>query len=239
MTDKTTRKFPRPAEDDPRSAAGYQAFLDQAKWVVDWQWRRSESFERKAGAVLGFVGILVTLQTAVVRSIITVPRTPLTWVALGFLAFSGAFLIMAVVQSVAALGVGKYRAGNMDQLRREWEQYNGVGHLSDEGVIGLFADQLIREGQGEKSPIQSLHDDAEKRGEHFGRAVRALGYSIILMVFVLMVAAVQAAAEKENSDGRAREDGTATVTTRTGAGAATSTIPARGKPGRDQGHPPQ
>ena len=53
----------------------------------------------------------------------------------------------------------------MDQLEREWEQYNGVGHLSDEGVIGLFADQLIREGQGEKSPIQSLHDDAEKRGD--------------------------------------------------------------------------
>ena len=60
---------------------------------------------------------------------------------------------MAVVQSVAALGVGKYRAGNMDQLRREWEQYNDVGHLSDEGVIGLFADQLIRMGRERDHPF--------------------------------------------------------------------------------------
>jgi hypothetical protein len=227
---------------DRRELRAYEAFLEQARWAAEWQWRRSESYERKAGALAAFVTFVLTAQIATVRSIISVPRTPFSWAIIVFLAVSTCALAIAALLSIRALTPRDYQAASIGQLRKEWEEYNVSGHLSgmesvsghlpDAGLAGLFAEQLIR-GTEEKSPIQSLHDDAEKRGKDFGKATCALCVSIAMMALVLLIALLQAATQKEYTDGRAGEGGTATVTTRTGAGAATSTIPARGKSGRD------
>jgi hypothetical protein len=179
---------------DRRELRGYEAFLEQAHWAAEWQWRRGESFERKAGAVLAFVGILVTLQTGIMDSIITVPRTALTWAMFVLLTLSAGGLAWATVESVLVLMSRKYRGPRLEQLQREWETYNTRGHLSPQGVVGLFADQLLRDSGG-SAPILSLYEDADKRGKHFSRAIRALGASIVLMVLVLVIAALQAAAE--------------------------------------------
>jgi hypothetical protein len=192
MTGEATRRFPRPAEDDPRQLRGYEAFLDQARWMADWQVRRSESFERKAGAVLSFAGIIVALQTVIVRSIITVPRTPLTWAIFALLILSAGAMAWATVESVLVLRSRKYRGPDLEQLQREWENYKARGHLSPQGTVALFADQLLRDSGG-SAPVSSLCEDANKRGGHFSRAIRALGVSIIFMALVLVVAALQAA----------------------------------------------
>jgi hypothetical protein len=178
--------------------------LDQARWLADWQWRRSESYERKAGALAAFVTFVLTAQIVVVRSIISVPRTPFAWAIVGFLAISTCSLAIAALLSIRTLTPRDYQAASIGQLRKEWKEYNVSGHLSamenvsrhlpDAGLVGLFAEQLIEETE-EKSPIQSLHDDAKKRGKDFGRAIRALYVSIVMMALVLLVAMLQAATQ--------------------------------------------
>ena len=102
-------------------------------------------------------------------------------------------LVVAAIQSVSVIAPRRYQAAHMGQLQSEWENYDANGHLSDAGIVGLFGDQLIKGSPENKSPLQSLHDDAEERGKHFRGAIRALGCSIIMMALVLVVAALQAA----------------------------------------------
>jgi hypothetical protein len=228
--DASPGKYVR-ADRDRRDHRAYEAFLDQARRIADWQWKRSESFERKAGAVLAFVGIILTLQTAVVRSIIVVPKTVFAWAAFILLALSAVGLVVAALQSVKVLIPHTYRGPGIEQLRKQWERYNVDGHLSAEGVVGLFADQLLRESE-EKAPVQSLYDDAKDRGEHFSSAIKALRASIIFIALVFVVAALQRATEEGNAIDRAGENRT-TVTATTRVGPTSSTIPTGRESGRN------
>jgi hypothetical protein len=232
VTSDATRRFPRLAEDDPRDLGAYQAFLDQARWVADWQWRRSESYERKAAAVVAFVGAILTLQTVVVGSIISVPRTMLAWITFVLLGLSAVSLVAAALDSIKVLATRNYRGPNLEQLRREWVKYKGNGHIPPEGTVSLFADQLLRESPGKAAPIQSLHDDAKARGEHFSNACTWLRRSIVLIALVLVVAALQHVVEEEGANGGTRE-GRVTVTVTTGTGPTSGSISSRRKSDRD------
>lgn len=232
VTNDATRRFPQPAEDDPRDLGAYQAFLDQARWVADWQWRRSESYERKAGAVVAFVGAILTLQTVVVRSIISVPRTVLAWTTLVLLGLSAVSLVFAALDSISVLATRNYRGPSLEQLRREWVKYKGNGHISPEGTVQLFADQLLKESSEKAAPIQSLHDDAKARGERFSNACTWLRRSIVLIALVLVVAALQRVVEEEGANGGTRES-RVNVTVTTGTGPTSGSISPRGKSGRD------
>ena len=230
MTGEATRRFPRPAEDDPRDLAAFQAFLDQARWVADWQVRRTESFERKAGAVVAFAGVILTLQTVVVRSIISVPRTVLAGVIFVLLVLSAGHLVAAALQSIKVLATREYRGPNLEQLRSEWAQYKADGHMSPEGTVQLLADQLLKESAGKAAPVQSLHDDAKDRGEHFSSALVRLRRSIVFIALALVVAALQQVVKEERANGGTRESGVTTTVT-TGAGPTSGTSSPRTKPG--------
>jgi hypothetical protein len=177
-----------PLSKDPRELAGFQAFLDQARWLAEWQWRRGEAFERKAGALLAFVGIILTLQTVVARSLITVPKTLFAWTTAALLIVSAVALFVAAVACLFVLKLRKYEMPSIEQLRKQWTQYAAQGHLSPEGVTGLLADQLLR-GSGSLAPVEGLRKDADDRGGRMLVAVRALFVSIAALALLVVVVA--------------------------------------------------
>jgi hypothetical protein len=178
----------QPLSKDPRELAGFQAFLDQARWLAEWQWRRGEAFERKAGALLAFVGIILTLQTAVARSLITVPKTLFAWTTAALLIISAVALFVAAVACLFVLKLRKYEMPSIEQLRKQWMQYAAQGHLSPEGVTGLLADQLLC-GSGSLAPLEGLRKDADDRGDRMLVAVRALFASIASLALLVVVVA--------------------------------------------------
>jgi hypothetical protein len=184
----------RGSGEDPRKLRAYEAFLEQARWMADWQWRRGEAFEGKAGRILGFVGIILPLQTAVLRSVITVPNTTFAWLTAILFAFSALALVTTAVACVMVLKPRTYQSPMTTQVTEQWREYLARGRLSPEAVLGLFADQLLQ-GSGQHAPVEELRLDAKGRGKWMTIATWALFCSIAAVAIVVMIAAFHEAVQ--------------------------------------------
>jgi len=174
--------------DDPRELRSFEAFLEQARWIADWQWRRGQTFEAKAGPILGFVGIILSLQIAILRSVITVPKTGFAWTTAILFTISALGLVISALACLMVLKPRKYQNAKIDQIREQWTQYVAHGHLSSEGVLFVFADQLLR-GTGQREPVKGLRDDADTRSTWMTVAMWALFASIATIAVIVGVVA--------------------------------------------------
>jgi hypothetical protein len=156
---------PHPAaHEDLPAVETLQVFLDQARSLAVWHRDQADAFESKAGTVMGFTGVILTLLTLAGAPIADVENH--AWrTALVVLVIAAAvcFLVTAVA-SIMALRVREYRFASAAQLQREWVKFYDGKPLGQAEAVATFADQLIRGSEGHKAPIESLSDDARTRG---------------------------------------------------------------------------
>jgi hypothetical protein len=145
-----------------RYSATLDAFLEHARAMAAWHEARADAFERKASTLLGFVGVILVLLPSL-RS--PIAKADGQWVRtlLVVLAIVAAVLLAsAALASAMVLRPREYDVPSLEQLRREWTAYYDHPARTPQGITGMFVDQLVQ-GTGQRSPIETLRDDAEKR----------------------------------------------------------------------------
>jgi hypothetical protein len=156
------RPAPEPERESRYSAAALEAFLEHARAMAAWHEARADAFERKASTLLGFVGVILVLLPSL-RSPIAKAEGSYVRTLLVILAIVAAVLLaLAALASAMVLKPRPYTAPSLSQLRREWTAYYDHPERTPQGITGMFVDQLVR-GTGPRSPIETLHDDVEKR----------------------------------------------------------------------------
>lgn len=166
------------------------AFLDQARWLVDWHRMASDRFEGKAATILGASSVLVALTSVSVKPIGEVyGRWSVVLTALAV--FSALAFVGAGMFSVLTLWPRSYRGPSRDQLRGEWESYLASASRTDIEIVGMLVDQLIR--GGDESPIDTLQADAAERGKRFRIAISLLfaGLASAVIAAVILFIEVQ------------------------------------------------
>lgn len=167
-----------------------QAFLDQGRALADWHRQRADGFESKAGTLLGFSGVILTLLTLTAPPISDVRGFWRTLLVI-LVVLSAASFLVAAVAAVAALRPREYRYAARTQLRREWEAYrDGAGRTTVQ-ILGMLADQLIC--AGEQSPIDTLAEDALGRGKAVRVSVYSLLVGLALLTAVASILAIEVA----------------------------------------------
>lgn len=187
------RKAQQPEPPDPELArhelAGYEAYLREAVRTAEWQWRRAESFERRAGVVLGFAGVVLPLLVIPYEA--TAGATGWLQTAASMLIAAAAVLLLgSAVASASALLGRRYQAPELAQLRDHWVAFKTEGAQGPRQIVGLFAERLIIGGGG-KSPLETLRDDASVRGRRLAWAVRLLAAGIIVVAIATLAVFIQ------------------------------------------------
>ncbi len=170
--------------------ASTQAFLDQARALADWHRQRADGFESKASTVIGFSGVILTLLTLTSPPISDV-RGYWQTLLVTLVVLAAAALLVAAVASVLVMKPREYRYAARTQLRREWENYRDDPSLTTAQVLGMLADQLIC--AGDKSPIDTLAEDALDRGRWVRRSVTSLLVGLGLLSAVAAILVIEVA----------------------------------------------
>lgn len=191
------RFFRRPSPPPPnvtQQELEVAVFLTEARRLLDYHWRRGDAFERKALGVLALTGVIATLLPATIATVLSLHD--------GFRVAAlilGAVAIVSLLGgAVAAAGVLWARAGksvNVVDIRSSWADH--IGRMeSGEGYSDLWhanqlqrnlVEMLLHGSSAGTSPVQSVCDDANRRGAWFGWSVRFVLCTLILMLCVTVV----------------------------------------------------
>jgi hypothetical protein len=185
----------RESPDQPQApsvldVASTQAFLDQARVLADWHRQRADGFESKASTLIGFSGVILTLLTLTSSPISHVRGSWQTLLVILAVLGAVAFLVAAVA-AVVVMNPRQYRYAARSQLRREWENYRDHPSLTTAQILGMLADQLIC--AGDKSPIDTLADDALDRGKWVRVSVVSLLVGLGLLAAVAAILVIEVA----------------------------------------------
>lgn len=163
------------------SVAALDTFLEQARAAAAWHEARADAFERKAGTLLGFVGVILVLMPTLRGPIANAHGHHMRMGLVGLAIAAAVLLALAALSAALVLLPRKYYVPAVDQLRKEWAAYakSGNAYHTPEQVTGLFVDQLIR--RIDPSPLVTLRDDAKERARWMKRAT----WLVLAGVFVL------------------------------------------------------
>lgn len=170
--------------------ASTQAFLDQARALADWHRQRADGFESKASTLIGFSGVILTLLTLTSPPISDVRGCWQTLLVVLVVLAAVAFLVAAVA-AVVVMKPREYRYAARSQLRREWGNYRDDPSLTTAQIVGMLADQLIC--AGDKSPIDTLAEDALDRGKWVRASVISLLLGLGLLAAVAAILVIEVA----------------------------------------------
>jgi hypothetical protein len=183
------RRQPAPAVDAPPverpsyDAAALETFLEHARAMAAWHEARADAFERKASTLLGFVGVILVLVPTLRAPIAEAHGRHMRMVLVGLAVLAAVLLALAAVSTAMVLLPREYEEPSLPQLRERWTRYYDHADLTPEGVTGMFVDQLVR-GSKSRSPIESLHDDAEKRATWMKRATWFVLCGAVVLAFL-------------------------------------------------------
>jgi hypothetical protein len=191
------RQASTPQPPVPEPASDVPVFLDQARWLVDHHWRRSDGFERKAVAILGFVGVVIVLIPQGLEPVAKLTgRAHAVAVALGCATVT--FLIVSAAAAVAALWTRKGASVSIADTRGLWLDRRR-GQMATEADVTftewlLDADALsahrnaIAAGDLTQplvtSPVQALSDEAQSRGLWFTVSATSLALALLLLSLI-------------------------------------------------------
>jgi hypothetical protein len=152
------------------NAAALQTFLEQARATAAWHEARANAIERKAGVLLGFVGVILVLMPTLRGPIANAHGHHVRMALVGLAITAAILLALAALSAAFVLMPRGYAIPGIEQLRNEWKAYvkEGDAYRRPEHLTGLFIDQLIR--KTDPSPLISLRDDAKKRAWWMERA---------------------------------------------------------------------
>lgn len=168
-------------------------FLAEARRVLDYHWRRADSFERKALGILTFTGVIVALLSPNLKVVLEL-HGHYRDVALGFGGCALVALGSSAVASAGALWARESKSTNVEHVRSEWQAYlqrtaAGTGYSDAWQTAGLqreLVEMLLHGMTGTESPIQSMCKDADRRGRWFIWGVR-LNLAALLLILAVTV----------------------------------------------------
>jgi hypothetical protein len=169
------RPQPAPAVQVPQvagptyDAAALGIFLEHARAMAAWHEARASAFERKAGTLLGFIGVILVLLPTLRSPIAKAHGGHVRMVLVELAILAIGLLTLGAVSTAMVLLPRAYEEPSLPQLRERWTTYYEHADLTQAGVTGMFVDQLVR-GTKSRSPIETLYDDAEKRAKWMKRA---------------------------------------------------------------------
>jgi len=182
-----------PSDDDPAMTPSAEAdeavFIEQARWLLEYHDRRSESVSTRAVALLGFAGVILALAPQA--------RLPegveLTFcIAAAFVvALAGVFL--GATACIRVLTTRELKAPAVGQLRANWKRWADAPASYTRGQVAADVAEGLLLGRhlDKESPIDSAIDAADKRASAFKWAVRALAVTLAAMVFLFIQVGIQ------------------------------------------------
>jgi len=114
-----------------------QAFLEQARWLVEWYVRRTEVFERRSSHLLTFSGVVIVLLPATLDPISKINIVLLRHISYGCVCGAAIFFVAAAGCALNALRRCWVREVSVVAVRDKWDEYLKRGGRSG-AYIGLF-----------------------------------------------------------------------------------------------------
>jgi hypothetical protein len=182
---KAERKKGREGAAPSLGSSGFdetEAFTSQARWLLEWHNKRSDGFESRAVAILGFSGvILALLPTGLGLS----KGLKLTSGIKYALFVTAALLLVTAICCVMVLAPRRSSAAQIEQLRQQWKGY------SDGWVRGVaqqnIAESLLHGKQArESSPLERSFVEANVRGHWFALAMYVMLASLTALATVVV-----------------------------------------------------
>lgn len=174
----------QPADQHDVSADVVAAFLDQARALAEWEWRRADGFQSKAGLLLGASGVVLSI---LVGSLTDLPDDPIAfWMAAAALSL----VLAAAACAVIALWPRKFTHAAHDDLEHKWRGYqHGNGEVTGAWqVTALSTTNLLMAEPGLKSTLESLSAEARSRGRHFKAACSFFLAALMALTMLTLVA---------------------------------------------------
>jgi hypothetical protein len=172
-----------PQSDASGGTAETEAFTAQARWLLEWHNKRSDGFESRAVAILGFSGVILALLPA---GLSLSKGLKLTSGIKDALFLTAALLLVTAVCCVIVLAPRRSCAPQIEQLRQQWKQHSGGWAR---GVARQnIAESLLHGTQArENSPLERSFVEANDRGHWFTLAM----YFMLASLTALATVAVQ------------------------------------------------
>lgn len=169
----TAPSFQHQAEESVRRAE-IQAFIDQARWLLQWHESRSAGVTSRAVSTLGFAGVILALIPAGAASIDTRRHAGLE-VAL---VLSCGALVTSAVLCLLVLAPMPSGAPQIRQLRTQWAEFLAMmaaGSPGQSAIEANIAESLLHgsiiDGM---SPLDLAKQEADRRAGLFRWATVAL-----------------------------------------------------------------
>lgn len=170
-----------------------EAFHAEALRLLDYQWRRADSFERKALGFLAANGVIATLLTPSLKTVLDLHGV----YRIAALSLGAAVVVLlagSAACSAGALWARGSQSVSVDQVRSFWKAYlDRVG--TDDGRFDAvhtanlqrdLVEMLLHAREETTSPVQSLREDADRRGRWFVWGVR-LNLAALLLILSVVV----------------------------------------------------
>lgn len=162
-------------------------FIEQARWLLEYHDRRSESVSTRAVALLGFAGVVLALllqarlpDRVVVTGCI---KTLFVVTVAAVLVTAGLCVYVLTTRQLIAPAVG--------QLRKNWRSW-ALSPRSRGSAASDVAESLLRGKRLEKeSPLDATINAANRRASAFSWAVRALALALFPLTVLLIAVGVQ------------------------------------------------
>lgn len=190
------------ADDFDRGSAA--AYLEHARWLLEWHNKRSEAATSRAATLLGFLGVILAalLQGA---ALLDGDLAVCSWI---FLGLTGISLSGAAYFAIQAIDAKQVEMPKIAALRASWRAHL---HRQDEGTPAEFdvAESFLNSTdlQG-ASPVQAASDEADLRVASFKKSVRFTAAALAsLALLAITVAATPEGGEHEQQRERERPPG--------------------------------
>jgi hypothetical protein len=179
---------PEETEEPGRDVEAGVAFHEYGRWLLDWQWRRADAYERKASQLLAFVGVLLALLPASVDPIHHVSDDA-TRAACSGLAIAAAVLLgLAGCSATVCLARRRVAGPPLRAVQAAFRRHDtGEGPSS-----AILVNRVSRAIYGavekpDESPIVAMQDDAKMRGRWFQRSAVLTCVAIGLLATLLPI----------------------------------------------------
>lgn len=158
---------------------GPDAFVEQARWLLEWHNRRSESFVNRSIAILGFDGVALSIlfQTSA-------GYTRTEHVAIGLVV---AALLFSAVAALVGLWTQPVITPRSTQLREWWTDYRHDCNVL-RARANIAESFLNSDAPDEPNPLTAARHSADKRAAAFKLSVVPL--ALVVPILALLAADV-------------------------------------------------
>lgn len=160
-----------------------EAFYSHAKWLLEWHNKRSDGFNSRAVALLGFVGVtLALLASGVNSSNATYDETSVRLLA----AVGTALLLACAFFCFRTLTARTTTMAALGEFRTAWHQF--MHAPSSGGIQAQVVEDLLHGNDlaSTESPLDQAKKEADDRAYSFQRATWILFAAVIVFAALFM-----------------------------------------------------